>query len=164
MVMYPDRDHKIAHLEQQLAQRRERAKAVLQWAVTTFGPVALNRDERAARFVEEALELGQAAGLDKTTILRLLDRVYDRPIGNVAKEIGQAGMTLECLAGSIGFSVDTEIDAEFHRVRSIPQEEWNQRHEAKVKLQIANLSEPKKPSLAEQLRPDPDTLNKPMTI
>ncbi len=47
-----------------------RPKAFLQWAIDTFGPVAANRDERAARFVEEAIELAHAEGLELWTVAR----------------------------------------------------------------------------------------------
>jgi NTP pyrophosphatase (non-canonical NTP hydrolase) len=117
-----------------------RPKAFLQWAIETFGPIAANRDERAARFIEEALELVHAEGITAETAQRILDRVYARPRGSLGKEIGQAMATLECLAENVGLSADAECEREFARVRSIPKEEWTRRHDAKVALQIANLS------------------------
>ncbi len=36
----------------------DRPKEFLAWAVKTFGPIALDRKERAMRFMEEAIELG----------------------------------------------------------------------------------------------------------
>jgi hypothetical protein len=118
----------------------QRPKAFLTWAIRTFGPVAANRDERAARFIEEALELAHAEGLDYLTINRIAARVYSRQRGYTPREIGQAMACLECLAENIGLSADTEAQQEFARAQSIPQEEWTRRHEAKVKLKIANLS------------------------
>jgi uncharacterized protein with PIN domain len=117
-----------------------RPKAFLQWAIDTFGSIACNRDERAARFVEEALELAHAEGMSPGTAMRLINRVYSRPRGDTAKEIGQAQATLECLAENLGLSADAEAEREFARVKGIPQEEWTRRHDAKVALQIANLS------------------------
>jgi hypothetical protein len=117
-----------------------RPKAFLQWAVDTFGPVATHKDERLARFVEEALELAQAGGMSLETLDRILWRVYRRAPGEVAKEIGQAQATLECLAENLGLSADAEAEREFARVKGIPQDEWTRRHEAKVALQIANLT------------------------
>jgi hypothetical protein len=117
-----------------------RPKAFLAWAIRTFGPVAANRDERAARFIEEALELAHAEGLELHVIDRIMWRVYGKPKGNVAREIGQAMACLEVLAENIGISAEAEAQKEFARVQSIPQEEWTRRHEAKVKLNIANLS------------------------
>jgi hypothetical protein len=117
-----------------------RPKAFLAWAADTFGPVALHPDERAARFIEEALELAHAEGLQLTTILRIAARVYECPKGRTPKEVGQAMATLECLAENLGLSADAECTREFARVRGIPKEEWTRRHDAKVALQIANLS------------------------
>lgn len=117
-----------------------RPKAFLQWAIDTFGPVAANRDERAARFIEEAIELAHAEGLPLLTIDRIMWRIYNRPRGNTAKEIGQAQATLECLAENIGLSAADEAEKEFARVKSIPQEEWTARHDAKVAVGIVNLS------------------------
>lgn len=117
-----------------------RPKAFLQWAIDTFGPVAAHRDERAARFVEEAIELAHAEGLDLLTVDRIMWRVYNRPRGHTAKEIGQAMATLECLAENIGLNAADEAEKEFARVQAIPQEEWTARHDAKVAMNIANLS------------------------
>lgn len=117
-----------------------RPKAFLQWAIETFGPIASNRDERLARFVEEALEIAHAEGMKWRMVDRIGARVYSRPRGEVAKEIGQAAATLEMLAENIGLSADAEAEREFARVKGIPQEEWTRRHGAKVALQIANLS------------------------
>ncbi len=117
-----------------------RPSAVLQWAVETFGGVARHADERAARFIEEAIELAQTQGLARATIDAILDRVYSRPAGDAAREIGQAQVTLECLAESLGHSADVEADREFSRVRAIPREEWARRHSRKREQGIADLT------------------------
>lgn len=117
-----------------------RPKAFLLWALNTFGPIAINRDERAARFIEEAIELVHTQELPREVLNRIADRVYSRPRGEAGKEIGQAMATLECLAENVGLSADAEAEREFARVQSIPQSEWPRRHDAKVALQIANLS------------------------
>lgn len=73
---------------------------VWNWSVHCFGS-RLTEDwsERAPRFLEESLELGQAAGLTKEDALKLVDYVYDRPAGKVEKEIGGVLITLAILAG-----------------------------------------------------------------
>ncbi len=118
----------------------DRPKELLAWAVDMFGQIATDRLERAARFIEEALELVHAENMPRDTVERIVDRVYSRPRGDVAKEIGQAAATLECLAVNIGLSSDAECSQEFARVQSISKEEWTKRHNAKVKLNIANCS------------------------
>lgn len=116
-----------------------RPKAFLNWAIETFGQVAADPHERSCRFIEEAIELVHADYMPRETVERILDRVYSRPAGPIAKEIGQAMATLECLAENIGLSADAECEREFARVKGIPKEEWTQRHDAKVAIQIANI-------------------------
>lgn len=115
-----------------------RPKEFLQWAVAMFGGVALERRERLDRFMEEAIELAHADGMDGLRLQRIIDRVYSRSRGEVSKEIGQAQACLETYAENIGLSSDYLAGKEFERVRAIPQEEWARRHEAKVKLGIAS--------------------------
>lgn len=109
----------------------------LQWAVEMFGRVALDHTERVDRFIEEAAELAQASGMPRRKFDAILDRVYSRPAGKLDKEIGQAQATLEVMAENIGLSSDELAEREFTRVRSIPKEEWQRRHSAKVALGIA---------------------------
>jgi hypothetical protein len=116
----------------------DRPKEFLAWAVEIFGPIALEREERLLRFMEEAIELGHAAGLRKAQMLRLIERAYMRPRGIVKAEVGQAQACLETFAESIGLSSTNEAQAEFDRVRTIPKEEWVRRHAAKVKIGIAH--------------------------
>ncbi len=118
----------------------KRPREFLKLCVDTFGAVALNRDERAARCLEEVLEMVHSAGLPIGTVSRLAERVYARPAGDLAREIGQATVTLEMFAENEGFSADSEASREFDRFRAIPKEEWQARHAAKVKLGIANLT------------------------
>lgn len=102
-----------------------------------FGPIALDRKERAARFIEEAIELAQAEDLPLNLVMAVASRVYARPAGDVQKEIGQAQVTLECLAKNLGLSVDAEAAREFDRVRSISSDEHQRRFAAKVAMGIA---------------------------
>lgn len=118
-----------------------RAREFLNWAVDVFGPVAVDPRERAMRFLEEAIELSQTLNVPIGTISAVTERVYARAPGRASQEIGQAMVTLEILAESIGFNADTEAAREFDRVRAIPKEEWQARHAAKVQLGIARSSE-----------------------
>lgn len=117
--------------------RRSRA---LDWARETFGSIALDSEERAMRFVEEALELGHALGLSHVTTQAIIKRVYARPSGDVLKEMGQAQLTLDLLSKAINVNADDEADKEFFRIQKIPKEVWQERHAAKVRLGIAFLS------------------------
>ena len=109
----------------------------LRWARETFGPIAADPGERALRFVEEAIEAGQAAGISRETVAAIADRVYARPPGALARELGQAQGCLELLALVAGVDLDAEATAELARVMAIPKAEWAARHGAKVKLGIA---------------------------
>lgn len=114
-----------------------RPSEFLAWAYRTFGPVALVRGERLMRFVEEAIELAHADGMERETLNAIANRVYSRPPGDVPKEIGQAQATLETYAERIGESSDALAEIEWQRVQSIPQAEWDRRHAAKQAIGIA---------------------------
>lgn len=109
----------------------------LAWAHKTFGDIAFDPRERALRFIEEAIEVAHAMGLDETTLSAIIARVYFRQRGDLAREIGQSMGTLELLAETMAINAEAETAAEFQRVQSIPQEEWDRRHAAKVALGIA---------------------------
>lgn len=110
----------------------DRAAHWLQWARETFGDVAFDPRERALRFVEEAVELAHAIGLDAETLALIMARVYSRPAGAVPREIGQCLATFECLARVLEIDADRECTTELARVMAIPKDEWAIRHSAKV--------------------------------
>lgn len=118
-------------------QAQARPGAFLAWAIEMFGPVAKLRSECLLRFVEEAIELAHAEGMEREVFNRVADRVYSRPTGNVGKEIGQAQACLETFAENIGLSSDAEAQREWERVQEIPQAEWTRRHAAKQAIGIA---------------------------
>jgi hypothetical protein len=109
----------------------------LQWALRIFGAVAVDRHERALRFLEEAIEVAHHEGVTEAEIDALKARVFTKPAGNIGREIGQAALTLEGLACNIGHSAFNEAMREFGRVKEIPAEVWRERHAAKVALGIA---------------------------
>lgn len=115
----------------------DRPGRALIWAVEMFGDIALDRRERVMRFVEEAIELAEAMSLTSSELQAIMVRVYNRPSGNVARELGQCQVTLECLARAIGVDLEDEATKEFHRIQSIPKAEWERRHAAKVAIGIA---------------------------
>lgn len=109
----------------------------LQWAVGIFGPVAVDRQERALRFLEEAIEVAHVEGISEVALKAVAKRVYANPPGDVGREIGQASATLEMLAANIGYSASAEGAREFVRVQAISKDVWQKRHKAKVDLGIA---------------------------
>lgn len=104
---------------------------ILAWAVDTFGSIALHPRERALRFLEEALELCQACGLDREVIPLMVDRVYANPPGSLDREVAQAQMTLSALSESQGVESMIEMADEFARISKIPRNIWRDRHAAK---------------------------------
>lgn len=63
-------------------------------------PDAMAPEQRAFRFIEEALELVQAVGTSKADVLRLVEYVYGRLPGDDDQEIGGVLVTLAGLATS----------------------------------------------------------------
>lgn len=74
------------------------------WLLECFGPmIASDREERNHRFLEEALELVQSTGCTAIEAHRLVDYVYNRPVGEPAQEVGGCMVTLAalCLANNL---------------------------------------------------------------
>jgi hypothetical protein len=114
-----------------------RSLQAMRWAADIFGWSARDQQERAMRFAEEAAELAHAAGLKHDVFEAIVDRVYNRPPGDVHVEVGQALLTLEMLGEVLGVVADQAATREFNRVQAIPKEEWERRHQAKVDMGIA---------------------------
>lgn len=119
------------------AAQGSRPRDFLAWAVEMFGPVAKLRSERLMRFVEEAIELAHAEGMEQEVLGKIYHRVYSRPRGDTPKEIGQAQACLETFAENIGLSSADEAEREWQRVQGIPREEWTRRHSIKQAMGIA---------------------------
>jgi hypothetical protein len=62
-------------------------RRVGRWVISMFGhDVLIDRKERAARVLEEAIELAQAEGLDYLHCAKQLNATYARPVGNPNQE------------------------------------------------------------------------------
>lgn len=99
-------------------------KAVVDWGIRCFGEAHMKDPiVRAARFLEEAIELAQAVGLPKDHAQRVLDYVYAREPGNVAQELGGVSNTQYSLADALGLSVAQCEQVELERCwRSNPED------------------------------------------
>lgn len=92
--------------------------AVFDWAKECFNEEILNDPiERGKRMVEEALELGQAVGLDKNHCLALVDYVFSRPKGDVGQEVAGVMVTTLVLSSVLGVSASYELGKEHNRIR-----------------------------------------------
>lgn len=119
-----------------------RQKKVLDWAVENFGVIATNRDERAARLIEEAVEVAQAEGVPLEIVQRIVERIYSRPPGELSQEIGGLAITLDALAENAGLDVTVEAERELERITSKSKEWWTKKHAEKVEAGTANLTPP----------------------
>lgn len=71
-------------------------------------------EERRARFFEEANEACQALGMTREEARQLVDYTYDRPVGEPAKEVGAAMLTLTslCVVADLDLMACAEADLE----------------------------------------------------
>ncbi len=121
-----------------------RSKDFLEFARRQWGDYSITPKERALRFLEEAIELAQAAGIDVLMANAVVCRVYQRPAGNVEREYNQAALLLEAYGEAAhGYSPSDGAAMEWDRIQDIPDAEWQRRHEAKRAQGI--LSEEDKP-------------------
>jgi hypothetical protein len=84
-------------------------KRVLFWAKKCFGlTLATDVNERNQRFAEEALELLQACGMTKRSVLGAVKYVYNRQIGEKKQEVGGTYTTLALLCAANGIDMVAE--------------------------------------------------------
>ncbi len=113
---------------------------LLNWAKTTFGPVALDPPERAARVVEEAVEVAQCLGVSKDILHRIVDRTYARPVGDLFNELGAVLLCTYSLCALIESNPMELLFREANRVTLRNPEHWKAKHDAKVADGTADVS------------------------
>jgi hypothetical protein len=90
--------------------------AVHEWMLRCFGTeIADDKAERNHRFLEESLELVQAAGCTREEAMKLVDYVFDRPVGELHQEVGGTMVTLAALARAQGVSMEICGEVELQR-------------------------------------------------
>lgn len=90
---------------------------VAPWMLECFGAeAAADIRERCDRFIEEAFELVQSFGYDRTRLATLEAYVYGRPVGKPAQEVGGVMLTLAALCGAAGLDMHAAGDDEIARV------------------------------------------------
>jgi hypothetical protein len=90
------------------------------WVRTRMGNhVFLSLEERVTRIVEETLELAQAEGIESSTIYRLIDRVYNRPIGKPEQEAAGVSVTLLTYAAAKEFNLGLVTINELARIKAM---------------------------------------------
>jgi len=97
--------------------RRSLQQRVAAWMLDCFGPVIpFDKVERNHRFFEESAELVQSLGMTRADAHRLVDYVYDRPIGDPFQEIGGVNVTLLALCEANGMHNSFAADMEIQRI------------------------------------------------
>lgn len=78
-----------------------------QWAKHCFGPeTTANVGIRNLRFIEEAIELVQSLGCTKEDVLKLVEYVYGREVGDPAQKVGGVMVTLAALCTASSLNVE----------------------------------------------------------
>ncbi len=121
--------------------RDRRQKVITEWIQSTFGEAALSENERTLRFLEESLELVQAAGLPIEKARELLEYVYSRPAGVIGQEVGGVGISLLAFCEKFGISAEEEEDLEVERVTTFEADYFRKRQDAKAKAGVGLPSE-----------------------
>lgn len=112
--------------------RDRRQRAVVDWCAAAFGVAeASYLPQRALRFLEEAVELYQAAGGHPAQAHKLISFVFGREPGTIHQELGGVGVTLLALAEVAGVSADEAERMEMNRVLALPLDHFAARNKAK---------------------------------
>jgi NTP pyrophosphatase (non-canonical NTP hydrolase) len=106
-------------MEHRPMNRADKQLRLRAWGTELFGEeTATTPRTRVLRFVEEALELGQAFGLTVDDLKSVSDMVFSRPEGEPHQEIGGVMVTLYLLAEINGLSVEQAEDDEIARIHT----------------------------------------------
>nr|WP_295465288.1 hypothetical protein [Mesorhizobium sp.] len=124
--MTPDRERELLeannrYLDEARIARRAAAGGfqarVAPWLLACFGEaIARDRQERSHRFLEEAIELVQAAGCTASEAHQLVDYVFARPVGEMDQEIGGVMVTLAAFCLAHGHDMAEAGERELARV------------------------------------------------
>jgi len=113
------------------------------WMKECFGvKIMADKEERNYRFIEEALELVQACGMNKEYAHELIEYVYGRPIGEQDQEVGGVMVTLAALCSANGLDMEWAGERELRRVwtkvREIREKQVKKPHQSPLPEEKAN--------------------------
>ncbi len=120
-----------------IGPRDRRQQRVVEFVRTAFGARNMDRKERAARVLEEALEIAQVEGMTIAEIAKLGNHVYAKSIGVAEQKAGGTSIALLAYCASIGMSADAVESSELQRLLSKPVEYFRARHLAKAAAGVA---------------------------
>lgn len=87
------------------------------WMQACFGPeISADVVERCHRFLEEALELVQACGGTTEDAHKLVDYVFNRPVGEVNQEVSGVSVTLAALCNTMRVDITDAAEKELARI------------------------------------------------
>jgi len=99
------------------------------WCRRAFGMACYNdTQERAARVLEEAIELAQSVGLPVGQAAHLVRHVYSNKPGEFKQEVGGVAVTLMVLCESFDENLGALAEHEIARVLDKPIEHFQARH------------------------------------
>lgn len=105
----------------------EMQKRVRSWVESRLGGTAMESKERAMRFLEEALELVQAEGLNCTEMIKIVLHVDNKEPGQVEQELGGTILTLLAYADSKEYILSVCAELELDRIEKLPADKFRKR-------------------------------------
>ena len=86
------------------------------WIEKCFGKeIGLDQVERKYRFFEEATELVQATGFTREQAHKMVDYVYNRPVGELPQEIGGVMNCVAALCTAYDLNMEELAETELNR-------------------------------------------------
>ena len=108
-------------------------RIVFEWGRRAFGEDHMrDKQVRALRLVEEAIEYAQACGVPEEKIGACKNLVYSRPVGAAFQELGGVLVTALAAASSQYYKAEEVLEEEILRVLSKPPEHFAKRNEEKI--------------------------------
>lgn len=92
-------------------------RRVFNWLMACFNQeVCRDKTERTHRFLEEALELAQAADCHRSEAHQLVEYVFNRPVGEAYQEVGGVVVTLAGLCSCLNIDMNEAAEDELERI------------------------------------------------
>lgn len=132
-------------------------KATIQvgiWCASRFGVEAFtNRRERAARVLEEAIELAQAEGVPIEKSRRIMEVVYSKPVGEPSQEAAGIMTTLMGWAAATDHDIEKVTRDEIDRIHALPLDYFARKKVEKRDLGVSEEESEQAPRKASVLEP-----------
>lgn len=97
-------------------------RRIAKWVTLRLGADHMTRQERAVRLLEEAVELAQAEGIERSMVERLVAHVYSREPGTPEGELAGVAVTVLAYCAAVGLKFCPVALAEIERIEEVPGE------------------------------------------